>query len=350
MSFDRPAPTQLRDRAAGEFDLLFPGADPRRRRSVEGVLTRVLAMVSHELHGHLAWNGRQMHIATCDLSELTERATFWGITRNPARPASGLVLFVGAEGATIPAGAELRRADDTRYTLDADATIGADGLVTAATTAAEAGAAGNAAPGTSLTLIEPVDRVQTAAAVAAGGLVGGLDMEGLPSLRARTSARLQQPPAGGAEHDYEAWTKEVVGDTRVWVRPTTPGPGWVTVLFTMPDGSIPDAATVDAVAAHIDVKRPVTALGVVVIAPVPHLVNFSIALSPDSVAVRAAVTDALDDLLLREASPSGVLPHSRISAAISAASGETSHTLTVPPGDIVSPTNQIARRGTITWL
>lgn len=350
MPFDRPTPAQIRDRGASEFDTLFPGADPRKRRSVEGVMNGALTGVSHELHGHLAWNGRQMHIATCDLDELEIRAAVHRVTRNPAVASRGSVVILGAAGVIVPAGAELRRADDTRYTLDSDAEIGGGGSVTAVVTATTAGVAGDADAGTVLALIEPVAGAQSAAAVAAPGLRGGLDIEALESLRARTLERLQQPPAGGAAHDYVAWVKEIVGDTRVWVQATTPGSGWVTVLFAMPDGSMPAAGTVDAVAAHIDTLRPVTALGVVVLAPVVHLVDFSIGLSPDSLAARAAVTAEIDDLLRREAVPGGTLPYSRVSAAISAARRETSHTLALPAGDIISPTNQIARRGSITWL
>lgn len=102
--------------------------------------------------------------------------------------------------------------------------------------------------------------------------------------------------------------------------------------------------------AAIEAKRPVTATDVVVVAPAAHLVNFSIGLSPDSVATREAVLAALDDLLIREAEPGGTLPRSRISAAISAAAGEYSHTLAGPVGDIVSPPGEIARRGVVTWL
>ncbi len=350
MPFDRPTPAQLRERIAAEFDTLFAGADPRRRRSVEGVLTRVLALVSHEQHGHLAWAAKQVHIATCDLEELEVRAAVWGITRNPALAAAGAVTIAGTAGAIVPAGTELRRADDARYVVQADATIAGGGTGVAQVQASAGGVAGNAVAGTALALIEPIAGVQSAATVAAAGLSGGLDIEGLESLRARTVERIQKPPAGGAAHDYQAWVKAVVGNTRVWVQPYTPGPGWVTVRFIMPDASIPDAGTVADVAAAIEAQRPVTATGVSVVAPVAHSVNFSIGLSPDTVAVRAAVTAALDDLLRREAEPGGTLANSRLRAAISAAAGEVSHTMTIPAGDIVSPAGQIARLGTITWL
>lgn len=350
MAFNRPAPTQLRDRIAADFDGLFPGADPRKRRSVEGVFVRSLALVSHELHGHLAWGARQMHIATCDVDGVQERASIWGITRNQAVAAKGAVTIQGTAGRVVPVGTEMRRSDDARYATDADAIIGIGGMVTVAVTAATAGATGNAIAGTVLALIEPIDGVQSAVTVAVGGLGGGLDIEKLESLRARTSERIQEPPAGGAEHDYRAWVKDVLGDTSVWVQRATPAPGWVTVLFLMPDGSIPDAGTVSDVAAYIETRRPVTATGIVVAAPLLHLVDFTIGLAPDTVAARTAVLAEIDDLFVREAKPSGTIANSRARAAISSAVGEDSHTMPVPAGDIVAPTNHIARRGTVTWL
>ena len=350
MPFQRPTPLQIRDRLAAEFDALFPGADPRRRRSVEGVLVRALAIVSHELHGHLEWAGRQMHIATADLEELEIRAAVWGITRNPAVAAVGKVTFTGTAGRTIPADAELQRRDGARFRTVADCTIGGGGTGTIGFVAVTAGAAGSSPAGTALALLEPVEGVQSRAAVAVGGDAVGFDVEDLESLRARTMQRIQEPPAGGAAHDYRAWVKDVVGETLVWVKPYTPMPGYVTVFFIMPDGTIPPAPTVELVAAAIEERRPVTAKGVTVAAPVPYLVDFSLALSPDTAANRAAVIASLDEYLAREAEPGGTLPISRIRAAISSAEGEYSHNLTVPAADVAAPSGQIARRGTITWL
>lgn len=350
MAFDRPTPQQIRDRLAAEFDGLFEGADPRRRRSVEGVLVKVVAMAQHELHSHIAWAARQIHIGSADEDALEERAALWDVLRRAAVAATGSVTFSGTAGVIVPAGTELRRADDTEYVLLADCTIGVGGTGAGSVVASMPGAAGNAAAATTLALIEPVAGVQPSATVGAGGLTGGLEIEDLESLRARTRERLREPPAGGAEADYKAWTKAVVGETRVWVRRATPLPGWVTVLFLLPDGTLPDPATVAAVAAAIETQRPVTATGINVAAPVAQLVDFTIDLSPDTLASRQAVTLALGDLLVREAEPGGTLPRSRIIAGISAADGEYSHVLSVPAGDIVTSAGTIARLGTITWL
>lgn len=350
MPLTRPTPEQLRDRIQAEFDVLLPGADPRRRRSIEGVLARVQALVSHELLGAIEWASRQMHVATADADELPVRAAVWGVTPAPPALARGQVVLSGNVGAVVPAGAELRRADDSRYLTQADCVIGSGGTGSVEVVATITGPERNAPAMTSLALIEPVANVQSLALVDVDGIGGGVGVEGVESLRARTRARIQEPPQGGAAPDYVAWVREVVGNTRVWVRSITPEVGSLSVSFVMPDATIPDPSTVALVAAKIDQKRPVTAKMVYVAAPVAHLVAFTIALSPDSVALRQAVAAELADMFAREAEPGGTIPRSRLGAAISAAAGEYSHVLTLPAGDVVSAPGTIARLGVITWL
>lgn len=350
MPMQRPSPVELRDRITAEFDVLLSGADPRRRRSVEAVLARILVITSHELLSAIEWASRQMHIATAGREELPVRSAVYGIVPNPTRAARGLVVFAGNAGAVVPSGAELRRADDARYTTQADCVIDGSGLGSVEVLATLPGAAQNAFAMTNLVLVEPVANVQSAVTVDVDGIGGGIGVEDVESLRARARARIQQPPHGGNAADYVAWVKEIVGDTRVWVRPITPGVGSLSVNFIMPDGGIPDAPTVTLVADNIAAKRPVTAHMVYVTAPTAHLVAFSIALTPNTLANRQAVEAELRDMFIREAEPGGTLPHSRLSAAISAASGEYSHVLTTPAGDVVSGAGTIARLGVITWL
>lgn len=350
MPMQRSTPQQLRDRIAAEFEGLLPGADPRKRRSVEAVLGRIQVIVSNEMLAAIEWASKQMHLATAGQDELPVRAAVYGIVPLATVAARGLVVFSGNPGGIVPAGAELSRADDSRYTTVADCTIGGGGTGTAEVVATVAGAAQNAPAMTSLALVEPVANVQALALVDVDGIGGGIGTEGVESLRARGRARIQEPPHGGAPHDYVAWVREIVGQTRVWVRSITPAAGSVSISFVMPDGSIPDGGTVTAVNANVQAKRPVTAAMVYVTAPTAHLVAFSIALTPDSLANRQAVAAELADMFVREAEPGGTIPDSRITAAISAAVGEYQHTRTIPAGDVVSAAGTIARLGVITWL
>jgi uncharacterized phage protein gp47/JayE len=349
MPFARPSPQQIRDRLAAEVEAALPGADARRRRSVEEVLVRAVAVASHELHGHLAWAARQILPDSAEAELLDRHGAIWGIPRRPAASAIGPVTVTGTAGAVLPAGAEMRRADDARFTLNADVTIGGGGTAAGQVTAVLAGAAGNSAAATVLTLLSPVAGIQPAVTVAAGGLAAGADLEPDAALRARILARIQNPPAGGAAADYDLWARTVPGVDRVWVYPRLFGLGTVGVAFLGPNAAIPAAPLVAQVQAAIDALRPVTA-EVTVFAPVAAPVNLQLQISPDTAATRSAVLAAVAAFFAAEAEPGGTLRVSRLRAAISAAAGETWHGLAAPAADVVLAPGQVATLGTVTWL
>lgn len=348
MPFARPTPEQLRQRLIAEIIALLPGADPRLRRSAEAALVSIVTLSAQDLYGYLGWLARQLHVTSAEAEWLGSHARMWGVTRAAAAAASGPVQLAGLAGSTIPAGTELRRGDDARYLLEEDVTLDAEGGA-GQVTAIVPGAAGNAEPGSPLALLAPVVGV-SGAIVGSAGLAGGLDDEDDEGVRARTLARIQRPPHGGAAHDYPQWVREIAGgDARVFVRPRHMGPGTVGVLFVMADGSIPDAPLVEAVAAHVHDMRPVT-VEELVMAPVPLPVDLTIRLSPDTLATRAAAEAELAAMLLREAEPGLAVPLSRLGAAISSAAGVYSHQITSPAADIAVAAGQIARLGVITWL
>jgi uncharacterized phage protein gp47/JayE len=350
MPFNRPSPQQIRDRLAAEIEAALPGADARRRRSVEEVLVRAMAVASHELHGHIAWAARQLHVTTAEGGLLESlHGAVWGIPRLPAATATGAVTVAGTPGARLSAGAEMRRPDDARFTLNADVVLGVGGTGTGQVTAVLAGAAGNTQAGTTLTLLAPAAGIQPAVTVATGGLAAGADLETDAALRARILARIQQPPAGGAAADYALWARRVAGVDRVWVYPRQFGLGTVGVTFLGPGAAIPAAPLVAQVQAEIDALRPVTA-EVTVFAPLPVPVPVQLQISPDSTATRAAVQAAIAGFFVAEAEPGGTLRVSRLRAAISAAAGEVWHALAAPSADVVLPAGQVATLGTVTWL
>jgi uncharacterized phage protein gp47/JayE len=78
-------------------------------------------------------------------------------------------------------------------------------------------------------------------------------------------------------------------------------------------------------------------------------VDYTIALTPNTQAVKDAVTAELADLHRREAAPGTIFLLSHIKEAISIAAGETNHVLTVPSADITPATGAIPTLGTITW-
>lgn len=348
MAFSRPTLSDLINRAITDIQSRLPGADATLRRSNLNVLSRVHAGVVHGLYGFIDWLSKQVIYDTAEAEYLERWASIWGINRIAASFATGNVTLAGSNGVTIPVGTELQRADGALYTVDADVTISA-GTAVAAVTALDAGQAGNASTGAVMNLSTPIAGVNAAAT--AGVLSGGADAEIDDSLRSRFIARIQNPPHGGAAHDYVAWALEVAGVTRAWVYPGELGAGKVTVRFVRDNDAsiIPDSGEVSTVQAYIDNLRPVTA-DVTVVAPVANSLNFTFSsIGPNTATVKAAVEAELADLINREAIPGGTLYLSHIRAAISAAVGETNYVLTAPSADVVNTTGYMTTLGVITW-
>lgn len=352
MPFQRPTLAELIAQGQAEIEASLPGADASLRRTVLGVLTRVIAGGEHGLYGYLDWLSNQVLPDTAESEHLDRHASIWGVTRKAAAFTTGTVDFTGTNGAVVPVGSELKRADGVKYLTTTEATIAA-GVAAAIVAATSAGIDGLADAGQALNLTTPIAGVASAAVVAAGGLIGGADEESDADIRTRVLARIQAPPHGGADFDYITWALEVAGVTRAWVYAQELGLGTVTVRFMMDNtyaDGIPLAADVAAVQAYIDPARPVTA-ALTVVAPIAVPVNYTIAgLNPATAEVKAAIDAELADLIKREAIPGGTILLSHIREAISIAAGETDHALTVPAADVTHTTGQIATMGAITWV
>lgn len=349
MPFARPPIAELIERAAADIEAGLPGTDARLRRSNLAVLARMHAGGVHGLYGYLDWMAQQLMVDTSETVFLDRHAGIWGVIRVPAAFASGLVTVTGTTGVVVPAGTQLQRSDGAAFVSTADATL-ASGTAAVVVAATVAGAAGNAVAGTQISFVQPVAGVNSQAAVAVGGLVGGADRESDEALRLRVLARIQQPPMGGAQTDYVAWALEVPGVTRAWCYPLELGVGTVVVRFVR-DGDvslIPDAGEVTAVQDYIDERRPVCAQ-VTVSAPTAVALDLSITLTPSTAAVKAAVEAELGDVLQREAYPGGTILLSHLREAISVAAGETNNVLTAPTADVTHTAGQMPVLGTITW-
>jgi len=343
---ERPSLQTLADRIRNDILARF-NADDILRRSDAEIYARVEALAMHAMYGYVDWQAAQMFADTCDESMLDRHATFWKVPRKVAAPATGSVTFATSIGAVIPEGTVVRALDGVEYATTAAATA-----VSASTAvnveASAAGAAGNRAGGQSVLLVQPIDGVQTTAV--AGVLSGGADIETVSAWRARILAAMRKPPAAGTANDYVMWALEVPGVTRAWAYPLEMGLGTVVVRFVRDDDAslIPDSGEVATVQAYIDALCPITAT-ITVAAPVAEAVDFTIAATPNTAEVKAAITAELEDLLLREAEPGGTLLLSHVREAISLAPGETNSILTVPAADVTKATGKIATLGTITW-
>jgi len=360
MPFTRKSLQGIVDQIVSDFQARITGATSLLRRSVLRVIARVNAGAFHLLYEYLDYQARQLFATTGDEAGLEAIASEYGITRNAATYAIGSGTATGTNGITIPAGSQLTSTDDQTYETDEDVVIAA-GTATVEFTATIAGADGNDDAGITLTFVSPIAGVNTSLTVDADGIYDGTDEETDEELRARVLARKRQPPHGGAEFDYETWALEVSGVTRAWTFPLYMGVGTIGVAFVRDDDDsiIPNAVQMAEVRAYIVehedpgtgkmVGCPVTAEpGLFMVTLAPQAIDFEIAIYPNTVAVQAAVEDALADLIVREGGPGEMIYLSEINEAISLASGEEHHRLDSPVEDVTA-VNKVHVLGTVTF-
>lgn len=351
MPFARPSLPDLITRTTNDLVSRLEITSAVLRRAVVRILPRVWSGAVHQLHGHLDWNGRQMLASTADDDQLDRHGADVGVQRNAGAAAGGELTVTGTNGTPIPAGTRWQRADGLQYVSSAEVTV-SGGSASPSVTCTTVGAAGNAEEATALALVSPIAGIVSAAEVAEDGLTNGVDLESNDRYRQRILERKRQAPHGGSVADYIRWAKEVAGVTRVWILQNWMGAGTVGVTFVLDDEEdvIPDGDKVDELQEYIDdpTRRPVTA-EVIVFAPTPLTVNFTIAVVPNTAPVKAAVEAELADFLRRYAEPGKVIPLSKLSEAISLASGEESHIMTVPAANVAPTSGQLPVMGAVTW-
>lgn len=353
MSFTRPTLAELVARVRSDFRGRLSISGTLLRRAMADVLGTVWAGAVHMLHGHLEWLAKQLFADTAESEYLLRQAAMYGITPTAATYASGNVTATGSDDSIIPEDTILQL-EGVQFRVTAEATI-ASGIATVAVTAVLAGTSGNVAEGVDLTFESPIAGVDATATVATGGITGGTEEEDIEEVRDRLLLRLREPPAGGAAQDYEAWALAVAGVTRAWVYPHENGLGTVVVRFVRDDESpiFPSAGEVTAMQTALDAERPITA-EVTAAAPTAHTVNFTISITPDTSALRTAVSEELADLLARDAEPSdgagrGTIKLSRIQMTVGLAEGIEDFAITVPAADVTPALGALAVMGTVTW-
>ncbi|EKR7160526.1 TPA: baseplate J/gp47 family protein, partial [Escherichia coli] len=160
--------------------------------------------------------------------ELLKHCAFWGVMRKPASRGDGPVQLMLTTDAGIKEGVLLQRSDGVVYRITTSLT-GKAGTLNVSVEAESAGRAGNAPAGTKLTFITPQAGINQTATVTGTGITGGADVETVPELLSRLVFRVQNPPSGGTQYDFERWAREVPGVTRAWCRPEWPQAGSVGV-------------------------------------------------------------------------------------------------------------------------
>lgn len=370
MPFSRPTLARLISRAQSDIEALLENGGSRVRRSVEYVMSRVMAGLAHGLHGHLDFIADQVVPDLADEDQVVRHASMWGLERTPATAATFPILVTGVAGSAIPIGSEWASPDGVTYenteafAIPAVAPLEVSVTVTATATTSDpengTGTDGNQEGGATISLTSPVVGIDADATVegTAGELQGGAaDLESVDALRQRLRDRVQTPPSGGGPGDYVDWAKTVSGVTRAWEIPLWSGAGTVLVLFVQDiideDGTFvstvfPDAAAVAEVQTVIDGLAPVTAVPTVA-AGVEQALDPTIQLSPNDATTQAQVEAQLNDLLLRRAVPGGTLLISEINEAISLAANEDDHVLVSPAANVTAGSTSVITLGTVTF-
>lgn len=322
------------------------------------VTAKVLALLARTIDLRLVALYRQIFASTADAVWLRRHAFEYGIRELSGGRAAGTIAVTAQGSGTFPAGLAFQREDGALF-LTIAAAAAVPGPVTLMVQADAAGLAGNTDAGAVLSLLStsPVAIAGGTGTVVAG-LGGGTASEGTEALRGRVLQRKRNPPQGGSATDWQRWAMEVAGVSRVFVDSfsNTDRRVWLAVTFADRINGIPNAGDVAAVQAHLDDPnlRPVTAR-VTVVAPTAMPVTIAVTgVEPLTTQVEAAIAAELAALFterMEVARPNRpfVLPRAWISEAISRATGEERHTLTLPATDLTFSTpGQLPVPGTVT--
>lgn len=363
MPFPLPTPAQLTRRGEALLEAALrkrrPDVSPaaisravRDPNSMAAALIRMTVTMMYEAHLHLRWWGDQYFPDTAELEQLQRHASIWGITRRAATRALGYATVAGVDGTPVPVDAVLVGAASQLY-LVTEGAIVAGGVATITVRAAEAGTAGNVASGTRLSFQVDIPGLSPQEAVVdAGGLAGGAAIESPASLLARLLVEIREPAHGGAKNDYRRWVQNAFAAAHVAPLPNWVGEGTVGVVVAMGTAAEPRApnpAELEAMAEHLESLRPVTAEVVMIPADLLE-VDITLAVDPDETRVRTSVAAAIGTHFAADAGIGAPFYRSRLSEAISAASGEYRHQLTLPAADVLPSEVQLPVPGTITWV
>ena len=350
MSFLRPTLQELKDRIVGDIETSIDSKIPLLKKNVLRVLGTVFAGAVHTLFGYLVWISKQCFPDTAEKEYLERWASLWNITRKVAEFAEGNFTATGTNGQTILSGSLWLGRNAIEYETLEDATI-SGGIALIPVRAKTSGTIGNLDAGEILTIVSPQIGIDPEGTVDDTGIAGGIDAETDEELRARLVERIQNPPQGGAKSDYVIWAKQISGVTRAWCYPMLVGAGTVSVTFVLDnqENIIPDEAKLLEVYNHIETLRPATA-ELYVFALTEVVIDFTIRIYPDNAATRAAVIEELEDLIITQGVPDGVLYLSQIKEAISSATGEVDNIVESPTDNIILTKLQIAKMGVVTWV
>jgi uncharacterized phage protein gp47/JayE len=365
MPWQTPALRDVRTLVRDSVNASLPGADANVPNSVLRVLSDNQGALCHLTLQYIDWLSLQLLPDTAETEWLDRHGQIWLVNADGSRGRKVATLATGngqiqgiIDGTIVPAHTQMQGGTVTAtgesmlFETLADITTSALVPVTANIRAIQAGLSGNLPDGTALSITPSILGVNST--VVALNLTGGTDAETDDELRARVLRRIQNPPMGGDEADYEAWALAVPGVTRAWAN-VEQGPGSVTVRFLMDDlrasdNGWPQPNDVTTVAQYIDQVRPVTVKDCFVVAPIKQFIDIGIAnLLPNTAEVQAEIQASLTSMLHDLAEPGQTIFSAWISFAIMSAPSVTSFQLVVPTDYVMSNPGSMAVLGNVTY-
>lgn len=300
--------------------------------------------VADGLYMHQGWILRQVFPDTADPEYLELHCRTRNVFRKKATASSGPAVITGTPGKTLPAGAEIR-GEGVSVATAADCTVGDEGSAEVTVKSTATGAQTNASTTQTATLVSPPEGINSTVTIKS--LTGGTDRESDADLLARYLDILRRPPAGGNKYDYKRWALEVDGVTSAYVEPLRRGPGTVDVVITSAN-DLPSQELINAVMAHINDVRPVTAKDTMVLAPTKKNVDFVVRIKTSGLTVeqiKPQITEVITDFMNR-LEPGQELIISQLETQISLISGVSDRRIIMPSDNVKAVVNE----STWEWL
>lgn len=351
MEYTRPTIEELRDQFLGYIDSRLGNGQSALSRRTNKVIAYVMARAIHDLYGWFDWLLKQCTPARSTGLYLTLWASVFGLSRKAATYASGTVIFNGNDGSTVPKGAIVQNQGGQQFATTHSADIAA-GEARVNVRAIDAGAADNTPAHQAINLTNPIAGI-TSATTAQEAISGGTDTEQDDPLRRRLLFRIQNPPRGGANHDYIHWATSIAGVSWAKIIPVWQGGNTVGVIVyndQNPDLQ-PGETVVQAVQDYLGRYKiapgvaPVTA-NVTVMSPYIERVDHDIAIKPNNAATREAVTLEVQDLYNRM--PEG-FALSELEEAVSRASGIQDRRINSPSAGQYPDNRSLLQAGEFTF-
>jgi uncharacterized phage protein gp47/JayE len=350
MPWPVPQPGVIASRAAAVYAGLYTGFNPAAANTVAGANCRIVAMSAFDLYGYQGYIAGELFVDTSQ-DNLDRHAAIWGLTRIPAQAASGPASAAGANGTAIPAGTVATDPFGNAFFVTVAGAVAGD---TAGVTIAAvgAGAQGNLAAGTVLTLVSPIGGLlPQSLTVLSPGLSGGGPAESDAALRSRVIARIRQRGRGGNVADYTQWAEAASGAVAyVQVCANYYGLGSVALFVAGAGPAALTGAEIAAVDAYVQGVRPVTAQ-VTTAAATVATVNGTVHLVPDTAANRLAAANGFASWLVTAAAIGGTCYVADMASAIKGAlGGEASFDISAPAADVICAPGTICAPGVLSFV